>query len=563
MPAHEVRHRPRPAGPPARRPASALLAAAALAVLAPVVPIAPVVPVAQAQLPDPYTVPRGALRVAFDPQWMAYSELFDVSGTRIPFGAYFSADSLGSYLLPTLTDAEAAVRSITGDQGFRFNAGRFTTKLDADLRRFPFAFSFGLTDRLTLTATVPLVTSRVKSNAVRDTTTGDVGWNPASVQGQVGGLDSLTTLLGALESAAAQVEAGIASGSYGCPSAPTCDEARALVDRIRTLDANLRTLTGFDAITTSSGTPVPPFTPLATSSAGLAIRQAIADVSAALEALGEPGIAGTMPLPTSRLPANAVDTVLVDDQFGYLASPLDTAGTIKLSGLGDVELGLRYALAAGPTFRAVLGGLARLPTGKKQDSPDNLVDIAPADGQLDLAVSLDGAFEPGSRVGIWFSGGYTLQFGDNITRRIARADRPIVPASAISVVGRNLGDVARFSLHPALRLTPRFRVFVSASYYHKGTDRYTLNGASVPDLEALTAMTIWTFGGGIWYRMDENRRRQTLPIEAGFVYDQAVYGTGGTAPKSGRMTLSLRLFYHVWGSRPAPEPAATPTEPPK
>jgi len=514
---------------------------------------------AHAQLPDPFTLPKGVLRVAFDPQWTTFAELFNAAGTRQPLGLYYSADSLGANLLPTAADAETAVRSITGDAGYRLNAGRFVTRLDNDHRRFPFSFSVGLSSRLTLTATVPLVTSRVKSSASLDSTGAEAGWNPISSQGSAGAIDTLTILLDELDAAAAQLEAAIAAGDFDCPSGPTCDEARALAARAQALGADLRMLTGYAAITEQTGAPIPPFAPLAQSASGVAVRQAIADVSAALQALGQTGLSVTMPLPSQPLGSDAVDVVLAGSEFGYGALSLNPPTTIKLSGFGDVELGLRYGLATGPVFRAVLGTLVRLPTGKKQDDPNDFVDFAPADGQLDVAVSLDGALEPGSRVGLWFSGSYNLQFGDQITRRIARADQPFVPLTAVATVQRNLGDEIRASVHPALRLTPEFRVFFSAGVYHRGADRYSLAGATVPELEALTAMTIWTVGGGLWYRMERNRRGIRLPIEAGFVYTQALSGTGGTAPKFGRMNLSLRLYYNLWGKGPE---ATTETEEP-
>jgi hypothetical protein len=505
-------------------------------------------PVALAQLPDPYTLPRGVLRVAFEPQWMSFAELYDAGGTRRPLGYYYSADTLGTGLLPTLAPVDDAVRSITGDAGYRLNGGRFTTRLDGDLRRIPLSLSLGLSSKLTVTATIPLVTSRMKSSTSLDTTDADAGWNPISSQGSAAALDSLTLLLGELEAAAAQLEAEIAAGGFDCPGGPTCQEAQALAARARGLAADLQLLTGYTAVTAATGDPVPPFVPVAQSTAGTAIRQAVTDVNQGLLALGQTGLSTTVPLPSQRLESDAVDAMLGGSDFGYDALPLNPPETIKLSGIGDVELGLRYGLASGPTFRAVLGTIVRLPTGKKQDDPNDLVDFAPADGQLDVAVSLDGAFEPGSRVGVWFSGAYNLQLGDPITKRIARLDLPFTPQATVTEVQRNLGDEIRASIHPALRLTPAFRAFLSAGMFYKVADSYTLDGAAVPELEALTSQLLWTMGGGLWYRMERNRRGVTLPIEAGFLYSQAIAGSRGLVPKGGRMTLSLRLFYNLWAA---------------
>jgi hypothetical protein len=368
-------------------------------------------------------------------------------------------------------------------------------------------------------------------------------------------LDSLALLLGELDGAAAQLEAAIASGGFDCPAGPVCQEAQALADRARALGADLRSLTGYAAVAEGSGDPVPPFAPVAQSAAGAAIRQAITDVNASLLALGQPGLTSSLPLPTQAVPPDAVDAVLGGSDFGYGASPLNPPETIKLSGIGDVELGLRFGLATGPAFRAVLGTMVRLPTGKKQDDPNDLVDFAPADGQLDVAVSLEGSIEPGSRVGIWFAGAYNLQLSDRITRRLAPPDQPFTLGATVAEVERDLGDEIRASLNPTLRLTPAFRAFVSAGLYHKVADRYTLGGTAVPELEALTSQTLWTVGGGLWYRLERNRRGLALPIEAGFLYHRAIAGSGGLVPKTGRMTFSLRLFYNLWGAQqPPPEP---------
>jgi len=70
-------------------------------------------------------------------------------------------------------------------------------------------------------------------------------------------------------------------------------------------------------------------------------------------------------------------------------------------------------------------------------------------------------------------------------------------------------------------------------------------------------------GGGLSYRMESNRRRASLPVEAAFHYAVAVYGSQGLVPKSGRMSLSLRFFYNLWGRAPAPEPEPQPAPEPE
>ncbi len=515
---------------------------------------------AAAQLPDPYVVPRGALRVSFEPWYSSFDQLFDATGTRIPLGAYLSADTLGARYFTTLGPAELAVRSITSDPTFRFDAGAFRARLDGDIRRFPFNFALGLSNRLTLTASVPLVTTRVNSFATLDTTNANAGWNQVTDLGAAGARDSVIQLLADLTTAAATLEAGIAAGQFGCPTDPTCDQARALAQALPVLAADLAALVGMPGLVSGDGTtPAPPFAPLAGSPAGQAIQQAIAGVSAELVALGLPPLSGSLPLPTGRVGGNGVDAVLGGAAFGYDAAPVSPGATTKLSGLGDIEVGVRYGIVQRKALRAVLGAGARLPTGKR-DSPGSLVDLGTGDRQLDLIWTLDAAFEPGDHLGLWLAASWTMQFPDQLARRVTRLDQPVALAATETVVNRNLGDVMRVSAHPAVRLTPQLRVFVSASYYRKGRDSYSVGGNALPELEALTAMETWGFGAGIWFRGDRGRRAAALPLDAHLAYNVAYFGNGGATPKASTLTFGLRLYYNLWGSSAAP--TAPPSEPP-
>jgi hypothetical protein len=523
----------------------------------------PVIPAA-AQLPDPWVVPRGALRVSLQPWYASYDQLFDSSGTRIPLGAYLSADSLGAAYFTTLVPAEQAVRAITGDSTFRFDAGAFRARLDADIRRFPFSIALGISHRLTVTATVPLVTTRVNAFAMLDTTDANAGWNQVTDSGAVvGARDSVTQLLADLTAAVGTLEAAIASGQWDCPTGPTCDQARALAARIPPLAANLVALVGMPGLVSGDGTtPVPPFAPLAESAAGQAILQAVADVSAELVGLGLPPLSGSLPLPSRRIGGNGADPVLGGAAFGYDITPLSPGITTKLSGIGDIELGVRYALAQGPVLRAVLGAIARLPTGKRDGSND-LLDIGTGDHQLDLTWTLDAAFEPGTRLGLWLGAAWTMQLPDQLSQRVTRLDHPVALAATETIVHRNLGDVLRVSANPAVRLTQQFRVFVSASYYRKGADSYSVSGTPLSDLAALTSVQTWGFGAGLWYHGDRGKGGAALPIDAHLWYNVAYFGKGGAAPKTSTLNLGLRLYYNLWGARPAaPAPAPPPETPP-
>lgn len=517
-------------------------------------------PPAGAQLPDPYLTPRGVLRVSFTPSYTNYDLLFDSTGTAFPLGTFFSSDSLGVAFFPTLAPAQAAVRSITGDPTYRLNAGIFTAMQDADIRRFPFNFEVGVTSRLALTATIPIVTTRVHSVTSLDSTGANAGWNQvASLAENDSALQNVTTLLMELETAATMLEADVAAGTFNCPSA-MCDLADEVIRRARQLASDLSALSGVSADGTTG--LLPPFAPLAASAEGMAIATQLGALATDLQTLGQAGLSGTMPLPTTPVGDGAVNQILAGDVFGYSARTLDPEDPAKLSRIGDVELGFRYALGRGPRVRLILGALARLPTGFR-DLNNDYLDIGPGDRQLDFTWSLDGALEPGNRLGVWFGASYTLQLGDRLVRRITRPDAPIALASSETTVERNLGEIVTASIHPLLRLNDVLRVFVSASFRRKGADQFTLNGTRVPELEAFTAQRTWSFGAALSYRADIGRHGPALPIEAGISYRAAFSGTGGATPKASTFAMTLRLFYHLWGGAgrpppPVPEEGAVP-----
>jgi hypothetical protein len=127
-------------------------------------------------------------------------------------------------------------------------------------------------------------------------------------------------------------------------------------------------------------------------------------------------------------------------------------------------------------------------------------------------------------------------------------------------VDRNLGDLLRVSAHPTFRLAPDFRAFVSAAYEKKWADKFSRDGTPVPELETFTAREAWAFGAGLLYRVDQGRTGSALPIEASLSYQAAFFGKGGATPKAGRLALSLRLYYNLWGRTSGPTPAAPPAQ---
>jgi hypothetical protein len=506
---------------------------------------------ARAQYPDARLVPRGVLRISFEPQYWNARERFDAADNVEALGTDFSDSTAGVRLFPTIALSEQAVRSLTGDSAYATNAGAFRTTLEADVRRFPLELHFGITDWLSLSASVPFVTTRSQVSFVVDSTSSNVGWNQiASQAGNAAALGEIQALLTQLEAAAQSVEAQISAGGYDCPAGPICDQARSAVTRARQIALDVTTLSGADAAGNLS-TVLPPFAPLASSSSGLALLATIQNLAVELQTLGAPAVTATLPLPNGRLAADDINGVLTGAGFGYEASPLQFS---KLrQALGDAAVGLRIGLLRKRQLRTLVSTTVRLPTGTR-DLPDHFTDIGSGDRQMDVIMGLEAAWEPGAFLALAAGASYTLQLADNLPRRVTAHDQPLAPLDTRADVERNLGDELRIGVFPSLRLNDSFVVYGSMHYYRKSADGFALSSGAQPsatvdpaDLGFETERRTLSFGGGIAYRATSARSGPTLPVEAGIDYRATFSGSGGQTPKSTTLGFYLRLFWRLFG----------------
>ncbi len=520
-----------------------------------------------AQYADAWVNPRGTLRVSFEPMYINFGQRFDTLGNVEALGTDFSDDSAGVRLIPTLYDAQAAIWSISGDSSIAINTGAFRTTLESDIRRLPFNFAFGLTDRLTLTASVPLVTTRSQVDLSIDSTDSDLGWNQASPgAANAAAAAQIQSLLNELETAASFVEGQIAANGYDCPTGPTCDQARDAVLRARQMQADVTLLSGVDAAG-GTATVLTPFAPIGGSVTGVAVTTAIASLVADLQSLGAPAVTSSFPLPSEPVTTSDVETLSSDPAYGYSAPLL---GLTKYSNrIGDVEVGMRFGIAQNEKLRAVLIGNVRLPTGNR-DVPDNYTDIGPGDKQTDIEFGIQSVWMPGTFLALAIDAMYTMQLGDRLERRVTPPDRPFATLATQATVQRNLGDILRVGVYPSLRLSEGFTAYGSATFLHKSADAFTLTGAldvppslggpvSAADLERNTSWRSLSFGGGIYLRMDRGAVEPKLPIEGGVDYRSAFSGSGGLTPKTTTVNFFLRLYWRLWGGPPPAEEAPTPS----
>jgi hypothetical protein len=491
------------------------------------------------QYADARVLPAGVLRLGFLPSYANYNQRFAPDGTVEALGADLTADTLGSNILD-LGVPESLVRGITGDSTYRMSLGPVTTRLDADVRRFPFDFALGLTRWLTVTARVSLVKTRMQAFVALDSTQGSVGWNQATspADNQIGAAQ-IAALLSQLGGAIQSLSARITAGDFGCPGSVACMQAMTTRDRATALHGALASLTATQV----------PVAPLSSSLAGAALRAQVAAIADTLQGLGLGSFQWTLALPTTSLTAADFQTLLAAEGFGYGLLPIATTDIEKL---GDTELGLRLGLLQRPATRILLSGAVRLPTASR-DSTRHPVDLGTGDAQLDISAGIEAAMESGS-LGLSAAASYTRQFADQPVLRWTAPDRPLALAASERLVRRDLGDVFQASVYPSLELSDAFRVFLSAYYYRKGRDGYSdPTGALDPAVSGLGAETQQRglfLGAGIHYRAERTSGGAVrLPVEAGLSYQAAFRGSGGMTPKSTVLNLYLRLSYRVFGER--------------
>jgi hypothetical protein len=134
---------------------------------------------------DATTVPRGMLRLRIVPTWTyTVDEWTTPGGVRrlAPLGGELAADSLGVRELPALEPSETLVRQRSGQSAFQLNLGRSVAAASTRTVVTPLTLELGLSSRLTLGVTVPIVETRTRFGfALNNDTTSrfNSGVNPA------------------------------------------------------------------------------------------------------------------------------------------------------------------------------------------------------------------------------------------------------------------------------------------------------------------------------------------------------------------------------------------------
>lgn len=510
--------------------ALSLLVPLAAAVLGPAPSLA-------AQAVDRTDTPRGgALRVTFDPTTMTWERDFTPAG-RQGIGAALSGDS-AALALPSVALIQQDTRTLTGLAGYIASLGHDLLAIRAERRVMPIGLEYGITNRLSLGVTVPIVRVHVRAGYALHPPGGNIGFGPRT------SADSAiyTAFFNHFDAALAQLRDSIDSGAYGCPASPACARANALMTQGQAMRQTL------DHAVFGAPDTAAKYLPVAGSDAG---RQIAVLVSGFEHALGDTFHVSPLNNDTFLLPATSIAdpadvAALYQARTDSLAlAPFgDTPRRLRFFA-GDVEVQAKMRLLASDAAALSAAIVVRLPTGH-QESPNDPFDISTGDHQTDLEGRLTGEVTLLNR--IWLNGSIRAarQLPGPRDRRVGPADDPFLPPATLAHLRWDPGDYVALDVAPMFRFSPRFAAGFTASYYRQSQDQYgfftpqdsvalatQLGGpANVSVLDAGTAIRYARLGLALTYAGPR--------LEGGFSVEQTISGAGGLVPVATVFRIVMR-----------------------
>ncbi|HKP28680.1 MAG TPA: hypothetical protein VJU15_04735, partial [Gemmatimonadales bacterium] len=234
-----------------------------------------------------------------------------------------------------------------------------------------------------------------------------------------------------------------------------------------------------------------------------------------------------------------------------------TFNTPSLSSLGDVEIGVAYAIfdqlstmGVKRGFRLAAQGLVRLPTSQL-DNTGRFFDVGTGDHQPDVEGTIvgDGLF---GAFGARALAGYTLQLAGTGNERISPPENPIAYANTLASVSRTPGNVLTLGVAPFFRLAETFAVTGGLTWRKKASDQVTLFGdqeeipGAPPSLLELETDGTWSTASlGLSYSAPLMTKdgKSKAPMDAGLIWESVIGSSGSLrVPATGGVRFWFRLY---------------------
>jgi len=486
---------------------------------------------------------RGQLRIDITPIWSSWDHRFEPGAPGpVLISTDFGSDSLGVASLPFLQPLQNQIRSATGLTAFTLNFGHPLVALNASVRTVPVGVELGLTRRLAIGLTVPIVRSRVDASLVVDTAQArrsNVWWNP-------GFLDATKD-----SSFHTQMTAALAALQTQATSGPLTLRAQA--------QAALAALQPYLVVSAA------PFLPrggtVAADSITTRLQAAETHYSQLAAQYQTQGV--TLPVLTAglSLPDTSAASVIGRDDLERLFSDstlpvaADTFGTVVRTGIGDITAHATYQFAEGARYHGQVLVTTRFPTGKAP-SASNFLDLGTGTHEFGLEVALanDLLLSRSFLIhGVARLGGST---SNQQPMRVTPPQFPIAPISQLATIKVKPASYVSLDLAPTWMMDDAFSIRVAYSYFSQGATQHSYVdpadsarvGLPASVLDQQTAMRWMRIGGGVVFSTLDRytRGRASLPYSVTVAYESTIWGGGGRVPQATIFHVNFRAYINLF-----------------
>jgi hypothetical protein len=485
------------------------------------------------------TVPRRTLGIDLSGSFYPNDQVWD-QGSKRPLGSLIDGQAN-----PVVTSLQSSLTQLLGHPVSGLSLGGALTVAAREHGVGDIGFAFGLTRRITIFGTIPIVYVRSRVSTGSDTAAANVGLNPAHpVAANTAGAAQTALFFDQFASALSQLADNITNGSYAGDA-----QRLALARQTLTSGTALRGALFTLLADTARASPVLPTT---TDANGMALLAQIGALQTAFGGeFGVSGFAVAPALPTATLgPADL--GALIGDQS---ALGLGLPNALPRYGIGDMEAGIAVQLvqrdtAGSDSWQSVWVRVrGRFPNGAPAD-PDIL--LSQETGSRQPAIQADGIVDLGRKaLTLRMEVNYLHSLPANELVRIGSPEQLLLPPGNRAAVRIAPGDSLSLMAQPYLRIAPHLAVTGLVQYWRRGANssdyvagQIPVDGATVTDLDIGSKANAVVLGIGLSYSHDGRgtEGKVALPVEAGWSLERTISSSSGIFP----VTMTTRVYLRIY-----------------
>ena len=519
----------------------------------------PPYPVPLSNTEDARTLPKGTFMFRALNAWTRIDEVYDAAADSArplhPIGKSFTFDSVGVRQFPGLAAAQQALRTLTGDPNLALNIGKTFANVDARYVTTPFSLSYGITDRLTIGATVPVVQTQTnvfvqlnprnvyntlsRLHVLVDNTGANVGPNPAQL-GNAQAISANQNVLGQLGNAKVALTAYLANcAQSGTCSAADVATANAALSKTIAFEAAIQTLYGTSPQASS-------FAPFAAAQQQVlaqlaALAATISNLLGSSVDLGTPYAAQA---PAANLQLQQLVTAKSGPAYDSLGSPT------RLS-IGNVEIATLFKLldgfhdTTGVRMRATLRGVLSIATPLQLVSGTVPYEVGIGTGQTNVDGGAIVDIGLGRRFMTTLAGQYTVYLTSAQIPRMPNSDYSLFPMDSEVAGTWREGNAIQAEAMPRFLLTDYFTIHGAYTIRHQAASKYTSPDVAEPPM--IAASTEQRIGWGFGYSTVARYARSVsvVPLEVFYTHLQTITASGGLTPRYSRDQIEFRIYYRL------------------